>query len=320
MTTRETQDLKIAVVGDVHDCWDEQDEQALRHLGVDLVLLVGDFGNESRSVVRAIASLQIPSAVILGNHDAWYSATDWGIKKCPYDRQREDWVQDQLDALGKTHVGYGKQDFSSLGVSVVGGRPFSWGGSKWQLPRFYRDRYNITSFEESTARIVTEAQATTCNTLIFISHCGPKGLGDRPEDPCGRDWNPPGGDYGDPDLTAAIAQTRQQGKQIPLVAFGHMHHNLRHSSQRRKILAVDEAGTVYVNAACVPRIVPTDGGSRRNFTIVTLAAGQVTQVSLMWLQPDFAIESEEVLYSCTETVNPVVQSTSSVNRVATRSH
>ncbi|HBE31491.1 MAG TPA: TIGR04168 family protein, partial [Cyanobacteria bacterium UBA11368] len=39
--------IKIAVVGDVHDQWEEQDAGALEHLGVDLVLFVGDFGNES---------------------------------------------------------------------------------------------------------------------------------------------------------------------------------------------------------------------------------------------------------------------------------
>lgn len=52
--------IKIAVVGDIHDFWEEDDGVALQQLGVDLVLFVGDFGNESVSVVRAIASLDIP--------------------------------------------------------------------------------------------------------------------------------------------------------------------------------------------------------------------------------------------------------------------
>ena len=73
--------IKIAVVGDVHDRWEAEDELALKHLGVDLVLFVGDFGNESVEVVRQVASLDIPKAVILGNHDAWYTASVWGQKK-----------------------------------------------------------------------------------------------------------------------------------------------------------------------------------------------------------------------------------------------
>ena len=99
MTSQKTQsiNLKIAVVGDIHDQWEVEDGVALKHLGVDLVLFVGDFGNESVEVVRAIASLDIPKAAVMGNHDAWYTATEWGRKKAPYDRSKEDWVQEQLD-------------------------------------------------------------------------------------------------------------------------------------------------------------------------------------------------------------------------------
>ncbi len=289
--------LTIAVVGDVHDQWDDFDEPALKRLGVDLVLLVGDFGNESVGVVRAIASLSIPKAAIFGNHDAWYTATGWGRNKCPYDRKVEDWVQQQIDLLGTAHVGYGKLDLPELGVSVVGGRPFSWGGSEWKNGEFYRDRYGIDSFEASTERIVEAARSTLLGTIIYIGHCGPYGLGDRPEDPCGRDWQPLGGDHGDPDLTVAIAQTRQMGKSIPLVAFGHMHHSLRHTKlQLRRPIHLDDQGTVYLNAASVPRIVETEEDLLRNFSLVTLDNGVVTQASLIWLNQDFGIQSRQILY------------------------
>ena len=36
--------IKIVVVGDVHDQWEAEDGAALKHLGVDLVLFVGDLG------------------------------------------------------------------------------------------------------------------------------------------------------------------------------------------------------------------------------------------------------------------------------------
>ena len=45
--THQDRHIKIAVVGDVHDQWEEDDDIALKHLGVDLVLFVGDFGNEN---------------------------------------------------------------------------------------------------------------------------------------------------------------------------------------------------------------------------------------------------------------------------------
>lgn len=294
---------KIAVVGDVHDQWDEGDERALQHLGVDLVLFVGDFGNESVEIVRAISQVSLPKAAILGNHDAWFTATAWG--KGLRGLNHGDRVQQQLDLLGEAHVGYGSRDFPELGLSVVGGRPFSWGGPIWKNGSFYQQRFGVDSFADSTAKIVAAAQQTSQSTLIFMGHNGPQGLGDQPEAPCGRDWNPIGGDYGDPDLTDAIAQARALGKQVPLVTFGHMHHSLRHTKARlRTQLAVDAYGTVYLNAASVPRILPPEskgqsGGEGlrcRNFSLVRLDGDTVTQASLVWVRDDLTLQSEQVLY------------------------
>lgn len=289
--------IKIAIVGDVHEQWESADGEALMRLGVDLALFVGDFGNESVPIVRAIASLDIPKAVTFGNHDAWFTATDWGRKTCPYNRRSEDWVQSQLDILGETHVGYGKLDFPEFGLTVVGSRPFTWGGSEWKYADFYSDRCDVSSFVESTDRIMAAVKRASFDTIIFLGHNGPKGLGDRPEDPCGKDWKPLGGDFGDPDFADAIAQTRKMGKTIPLVTFGHMHHRLRHTkTQLRKSLHTTSDGTVYLNAARVPRIVPTETGQLRNFSLVELEGNTVTRASLVWVDQNFAVASEEVLY------------------------
>ncbi len=285
-------EITIAIVGDVHDQWSAADSLALQHLKVDLVLFVGDFGNEAVEIVREIAAVPIPKAVIMGNHDAWYSASSWGRKKAPYDKSKEDRVQQQLDLLGEAHVGYSKLDFPQFDVSVVGSRPFSWGGSTWRNSQFYRDRYNIKSFEESTQQIVESAQNTAYQTLIFIAHNGPDGLGKKTESICGRDWKAEGGDYGDPDLTKAIAQVQNLGKSIPLVTFGHMHHELKiPRGKRRKLVEVREK-TVYFNAACVPRVVKTAQDVKRSFSLVTLRQGIVKTISLVWLNQNFAIQSE----------------------------
>lgn len=299
----QAQPIKIAVVGDVHDQWEADDGIALQQLNIDLVLFVGDFGNESVDVVRAIAALDIPKAAVFGNHDAWYSATEWGRKKCPYNREQEDWVQQQIDLLGETHVGYGKLDFPQLKLTVVGSRPFSWGGEAWKNADFYQERFGVKNFAESTARMVAAAKSAAYKTVIFLGHNGPVGLGDRPEDPCGRDWQPIGGDYGDPDFSEAIAQTRAVGKTIPLVTFGHMHHKLRHTSKylRTPVYASPE-GTVYLNAASVPRIVQTGSDHRRNFSLVSLKAGVVSQISLVWVGRDFTVASEQILYQQTSQV------------------
>jgi uncharacterized protein (TIGR04168 family) len=290
--------LKIAVIGDVHDLWEAADELALKHLGVDLVLFVGDFGNEAVELIRQIAAIELPKAIILGNHDAWYSASPWGKKKAPYDRTKEDRIQQQLDLLSSCHVGYGKLDFVDLNLSVVGGRPFSWGGQEWKNADFYRNLYQVDNFEESTAKIVETAKDTVCDTLIFIGHNGPYGLGNAPESSCGKDWHPIGGDCGDPDLREAIDRIKSLGKTVPFVTFGHMHHRLRHRQDRlRTRINIDGESTIYLNSACVPRIKEDNNGKQRSFSLVTLNNDRVSQVSLVWLDEEFAIFSEEILYS-----------------------
>ena len=299
--------IKIAIAGDIHDRWETADEVALQHLGVDLVLFVGDFGNESVQIVQKIAAVKLPKAAVFGNHDAWYSASDWGKQKCPYDRQKEDRVQDQIDLLGETHVGYGKLDFPELKLTVVGGRPFSWGGEVWKNAEFYKQRFGVASFAESTAKIVAAAEKAAYETVIFLGHTGPLGLGSNADDICGKDWQPLGGDYGDPDLTEAIALTRKLGKTIPLVTFGHMHHDLRYTKQHlRKTFVMSPEGTMYLNAARVPRIVKTPQGDElRNFSLVHLQAGVITQASLIWMGKDFTVVSEEIIY---QQASQVVQS------------
>ena len=69
MPENPTKPIRIAIVGDIHDEWTADDEIALRHLGVDLVLFVGDFGNEAVELVSRLAAIDLPKAAILGNHD-----------------------------------------------------------------------------------------------------------------------------------------------------------------------------------------------------------------------------------------------------------
>ncbi|MEO0869992.1 MAG: TIGR04168 family protein [Cyanobacteria bacterium J06642_11] len=289
--------MLIAVVGDVHYQWSGADAQALDALGVDLVLFVGDFGNEAIELVRQVAQVSLPKAVILGNHDAWYVAGTKHRKRCPYDLSREDRVQQQLEVLGECHVGFGKLELPDQRVTVIGGRPFSWGGSKWRHGTFYRDRYHVNNFEESAAKINETVATAQQETLIFLGHNGPIGLGDQVHDICGRDWKRKGGDYGDPDFAEAIATAHATHRNVPLVVFGHMHHELKYDKTRlRQRVVVDDHGTVYVNGAQVPRVIDTEEGNRRSFTLITLQAGMVETVRLVWLNPQHSVVSEEYLY------------------------
>jgi uncharacterized protein (TIGR04168 family) len=288
--------IRIAIVGDIHDQWDSQDETALLALNLDLVLFVGDFGNESVDIVRQIAALPLPKAVIFGNHDAWYSASPWGRAKCPYDRSKEDRLQAQIDLLGPREIGYRHLDFPDLNLSIVGARPFSWGGSDWKNTDFYQTRYGINSFEDSAQRIAQSAQAARYDRLILLGHNGPQGLGAEPEDICGKDWMPIGGDHGDPDLADAIHLIKAQGKQILLVTFGHMHHNLRHRKDRLRTSAIVKNNSLYLNAARFPRVIDSDRGQLRNFTIVTFVGADLRSAELIWVDGSTTIVSRESLF------------------------
>lgn len=290
------QPVKIAVVGDVHNQWSASDHSALKGLGVDLVLFVGDFGNEALDVVQQIAALDLPKAVIFGNHDAWYTATSWGREKCPYDRSLEDRVQAQQEILGTAYVGYGKLDLPDLGLSVVGVRPFSWGGPAWRNRTFYKERFGVTDFESSVDRILQAIGQTAYDDLILIGHNGPSGLGSAPEDPCGKDWYPVGGDYGDPDFETAISKASQLGKRVMLATFGHMHHHLRHRKDRTRRVIHRSKETVYLNAACVPRVLRPEATQWHQFSLVTLVAHQVEACESVWVTAAGEIVESTPLY------------------------
>jgi len=59
--------VRLALVGDIHGHWEEhEDAAALAWLGADLAILLGDVGEEDVHLVRQIAALPTPKAVILG--------------------------------------------------------------------------------------------------------------------------------------------------------------------------------------------------------------------------------------------------------------
>ena len=206
-------------------------------------------------------------------------------------------MQQQTNLLGASCIGYGKLDFPQLNLSIIGSRPFSWGGSQWKYSDFYQSRFGIDGFEASTQRIVEMGEQATCDQIIIIGHNGPTGLGEEPESICGKDWGESlGGDYGDPDLEQAISILQAQGKSIPLVTFGHMHHKLRHTKERLRTSIILRPDTVYLNAARCPRVLSTIERTLRNFSLVTIIDGKVAQAGLVWMTEDFQVGLEEIYW------------------------
>lgn len=307
---------RIAVVGDVHDDWNlEEDSKALQLLQPDLVLFTGDFGNENVELVQSIADLNLPKVVILGNHDSW--------KTQHFSGKRKDGVQRQLECLGEEHVAYKRLDFPTLKLSVVGGRPFSCGGEQIFRRSLLSARYGIQDMDGSADRIYNAALGTPeDHMVILLAHNGPTGLGSNLNDICGKDWVFGGGDHGDPDLAQAISHLKETTKiSIPLVVFGHMHKELAYGNGLRKMIVVGADKTIYLNGAIVPRVrrlvaeqgtdntnfmnnetsvfSPGSRGTMRAFTLVEILEGRVDKIAETWvsvIEDETAIEEEHVLF------------------------
>ena len=66
--------IRLAIIGDVHGLWYEEDAAALQSLGADAAIFLGDFSEEDVTLIERVAAADTPKAVILGNHDAWRAA------------------------------------------------------------------------------------------------------------------------------------------------------------------------------------------------------------------------------------------------------
>ncbi|KAG9456267.1 hypothetical protein H6P81_000775 [Aristolochia fimbriata] len=323
--------VRIAVVGDVHDDWDlEEDSKALKFLlsvtpmtwfntslQPDLVLFTGDYGNENVDLVRSISNLNMAKAAIMGNHDCWNTHR---FKK------KKDRVQMQLDCLGKQHVGYTRLDFRMLQISVVGGRPFSCGGNRLFREMLLSERYGVSDMAASAKKIYEAALGTPENhSVIFLAHNGPSGLGSNINDICGKDWDIRGGDHGDPDLEQALQLLKQDTKlPIPLVVFGHMHKQLAYRVGLRKMIVVGDDNTIYLNGAIVPRVKSlsqgetrsegfmkdesTSGSNRsdatlRAFTVVEMMGGKLKRIAETWVAvsgEDVRVHEEQLLFQTSD--------------------
>jgi uncharacterized protein (TIGR04168 family) len=282
---------RLAVVGDAHGAWDETDAALLTQLEPDALLVVGDLSDGHPRIPALLRRLPLPVACILGNHDTGRDPTGRTLRR-------------QLDALGPLHCGWGLRELQPPGLAVVGARPGTAGGG-FHLSPAVRAAFGPLTLDDSAARITAAAaSADPLLPLVLLAHCGPSGLGSDASDPCGRDWKKPACDWGDQDLALAIARIRSQ-RPLPLVVFGHMHHALKRGQGERRSLVVDRQGTVFLNAASVPRHgQDAQGRPLRHFSWVELewpdgqpAAARVRTASHRWYGLEGQLLYQEVLFT-----------------------
>jgi uncharacterized protein (TIGR04168 family) len=74
-----------------------------------------------------------------------------------------------------------------------------------------------------------------------------------------------------------------------------MHHTLRHRKDIQRERTAQTHDSVYLNAACVPRIVKTGSRCEHNFSLVTLVQGVIQSASLVWVDQHGQVTSAEAL-------------------------
>jgi uncharacterized protein (TIGR04168 family) len=259
----------------VHRFWRPSDGVFLERSQPDLALFVGDLGDEDVEMVAAVAALEVRKAVLLGNHDAWQSFS----RRQPTRRLRE-----SLALLGDDHLAYGVREVRRAGVSVVGARPFTWGGQSLRSPELYEALHGLHTHRQSAVRIVEAARRAEHRDLVILAHNGPLGLSQEPHDIWGKDFGKPGGDWGDRDLALALDRIAELGLRVRMVVAGHMHDELVHPRGGRRTRFCRHGGVLFVNAAVVPRVRETPGGGHETYFVRTRwADGACLAVEEVWV-------------------------------------
>jgi len=278
--------VRIGVIGDVHLDLDDVDVAQLDALEYDRLFFVGDLASYSHKggleVARRIARFATPALVVPGNHDA-ANVFQMAAEMFEADvilpllnvgqRTR---VSELTAALGRaTIAGYSVHPLEAPWgrVVVIAGRPHSAGGTHLAFRPHLKAVYGVDSMERSAEKLEALVDACDTDELLFVAHNGPSGLGDRRDDIWGCDFRANEGDFGDPDLERAVRYAKRRGKKVRAVIAGHMHHRLRGGGQRRWLLERD--GTLYVNAARVPRIFSRGARTLRHHVELVVEADRV---------------------------------------------
>jgi len=271
-----TQAAKIAVIGDVHLFWDDEDVAFFNGAGYDLVLFVGDLSGytqvRGRRVARSLRKLRVPSICIPGNHDGLH-AFQLGAEIAPRaHRLRNAFCRGQagrcrrLDrALGEVELlAYSRRRLAPAGIplNLVVGRPHSIGGRRPACIRYLAEEYGIDSMDASIRRLRALVDSCDEAPILFLAHNGPSGLGDRADSIWGCDFRKTEEDWGDRDLEEAVRYARSEGRTVLAAVAGHMHR--RTKSGKRRPGQLHKEGVLYVNAAEVPRHRTLNGTKKRH--------------------------------------------------------
>lgn len=277
----------IAIVGDIHNRWDESDTAWFDTSDYDLVVVVGDLAGfrfaGTLAIAQLIGAMKTPTVVVPGNHDATHAVQLLGESMqrpgmgLPFVRTQGRNLEALREAVHPHPLGaYSLHPVGDL--TVLAARPHSMGGPTLSFVPHLKAVWGVGSLTDSTDRLCALVDDADTEQIVFVAHNGPAGMGDRRGDIWGCDFRKEEGDWGDTDLQQAITYAKQAGKRVVAVAAGHMHRRLRRGGDRIHKLVLDR--TMYINAAVVPR-VSREG--RRHHVHLKIVNGIATATD-QWVQ------------------------------------
>ncbi len=280
--------MKLAIIGDMHMQFDEEDVRFFNASDYDAILMVGDLASKNPDsmfrLLPLLNQLTKPSYFIPGNHDTT------GVRQLLGELMHNETLihfgaasQDSRMARLKTEMtgpvlcGYSTHDLGAL--RLVCARPFSMGDSNanktdqpLDLPvnfrPFLQKEYGIKTLGDSAAKIKSLIDAVN-PPYVIMAHHGPFGLGAKSTDMFGADFLPEETDFGDHDLSEAVTYAQTIKKPPLAVIAGHMHYPTKHG-KKPKQWWLERDNILYINAARWPRIFKHEGDTLRHHVRLTI--------------------------------------------------
>lgn len=261
--------IEIAILGDLHGDFDARLDAPLLE-PYPLRLCTGDLtpnaGRDRFDIAleqaRGLARLGV--FTILGNHDG---PTGFTGRSFPASYEK------LVAALGDRHAAMRRIELPSLGLTLVGARPLTMGGSDRKYVPPGTEDWSVERWADEIASLLLAAEG---ERIVVLAHDGPSGLGATRDAPYGCDFRSEQGDWGDGDLEIALDRALDAGKPVAAVVAGHMHHALRGGGTRA--WQVRHRGVLHVNAAVVPRVT-----TRGRALVVLTLDGARAEARLDWI-------------------------------------
>ncbi|WP_411824478.1 metallophosphoesterase [Leptospira sp. 'Mane'] len=256
--------MKFALIGDIHGFWNERDIEYFNNSDYDVLFFAGDLGKLGRfgkiGFDFSLAGLHKKAYLIPGNWDGtnvlgllgeaknislfkWMGSFGYAKRMKIFSEKIR-----PIPIMGYSSVVLSDKE----SLTLVVGRPHAM-GEGFSFAKNLSSVYGVRNQEESKTKYKTLLDSISQDNLIFLSHNGSYGLGDKATSIYGADFKKEGGDIGDEDLQFAIQYAKDKGKKVPAVLSGHMHHYSPIAKKERESI-VYTGGTTYINGAKVPRI------------------------------------------------------------------